>query len=417
MKVFIVKIGEPLIGEGFRERRMTLFARALVKNGSRVTWWTSDWNHQKKERRNMSATLPSAAEGIDIRMVSAVGYSKNMSIRRLLHHLIFSSRLITHLKAAERPDLIWACFPTVPTAIYLGWWAKKNAIPIVFDIRDISPDVIIENIPRPFKLFSQLVSRPVYRMLGRTFQGASGVSAVSPDYLRWAEQLADRYGGVRRSGVLPLGYETEPVSSEEGDRIRREFESIGLLNERSLKVVYSGGFGRSYDINTLLMAAELCHEAKLNVSFYLAGGGERDAEYRDRASGLTNVTFLGWISPTRLKVLLSLADVGVMPYAAGATQGLPNKLYEYMGNSLCIFNSLKGETQDFILKNGIGINYEPGDSRNLMSIIEAAVNDMDSVYSMGKAAASLLDEKFNSATLSQAMVDFSVDCGEINRSC
>ena len=51
MKIWLVQIGEPLpIDEKGKERlfRTGILAKMMAEQGHKVTWWATDYSHQKK---------------------------------------------------------------------------------------------------------------------------------------------------------------------------------------------------------------------------------------------------------------------------------------------------------------------------------------------------------------------------------
>jgi len=53
MTVWINNPFDFLPGEGARPQRYGLLCRALAQAGHQVVWWTSDWNHMAKVRREV----------------------------------------------------------------------------------------------------------------------------------------------------------------------------------------------------------------------------------------------------------------------------------------------------------------------------------------------------------------------------
>src|SRR5438309_1651100 len=97
------------------------------------------------------------------------------------------------------------------------------------------------------------------------------------------------------------------------------------------------------------------------AQFVFAGDGEGALEWRTRAAGLSNVVFTGWLSAAGIAALLEMSSVGLGAYAAGAPQGLPNKLYEYLSAGVPILSSLRGEAEALLAGAGCGVTYSARD--------------------------------------------------------
>jgi glycosyltransferase involved in cell wall biosynthesis len=173
-----------------------------------------------------------------------------------------------------------------------------------------------------------------------------------------------------------------------------------------LKAVFAGTFGSSYDINTIIAAARLAEAQDIPIDFVLAGGGDAAQAVEAAARELKQLIYLGWLDAETLQVLLSRADFGLMAYAEGATQGLPNKLYEYMANGLVILNSLTGETAALVEQTGSGISYPAGSPTALLAAMERLASDSGQRKAMAAASRRAFEAGFDSATEDQRMRDF-----------
>ena len=408
MKVSIVKIGEPLPGEEIRVRRMTYYARALIAAGEEVEWWTSNWNHHKKKTRDTAELKALAAsEKIHLHFIRTPGYNQNVSIGRLAHHYIFAKKLIQELENYPDPDILWVCFPTVPVAVNLIRWATRKQVKIIFDIRDLSPDIFLEHAPSTFKPLINLCLEPTRQSIAKAFSSANGLVAVSQGYLDWGERLALRYQRLPPfRAVLPLGHEMEDLSEKQVLTLKARLIQKGLKEKCCLKVVYAGGFGHSYDILTVLEAAKLSAEQNINVQFLIAGGGAIQDEVTNAAQNCENLLYLGWLDSDELQVLLSLSDIGLMPYSDKATQGFPNKIYEYLAHGLVLVSSLRGESQSFIKDHKLGFIYPPNSAKSLCGLVKNLVENQKIVEEISSNALSVYQKKFNSDRMASKMVEF-----------
>jgi len=112
--------------------RLKYVENILIERGFQVKKIFSDYDHLRKKRTTY--TDPSVIE------ISVPSYQKNISIKRLYSHIIFSCKLKKVLRT-EKPNLIYADIP--PNSIALGVASHKkrdkNCI-IIFDILDLWPE-------------------------------------------------------------------------------------------------------------------------------------------------------------------------------------------------------------------------------------------------------------------------------------
>jgi glycosyltransferase involved in cell wall biosynthesis len=376
MRIALVKLGEPVPGEGIRPRRMTLLAEALARAGHEVTWWTSDWSHQTKTRRRPDLAADAERQGFTLRMLEAPPYRRNVSLARIAHHDVFARRLVAELDKGPKPDLLWVCFPAIAQTVWLARWANAHGVPMISDVRDLSPDVFESIVPSPLRPLAHAALAPLRQRVGRAFASVDGLVAVSAEYLAWAERLA-RSGGrlPPQRAVLPLGYDLPTLSAAREAELAQEFAAKGLTAGGRLRAVFAGTFGVSYDIATLIEAARRAEARNIKVEFVLAGGGDGAPMVEAAAREIDRLHYVGWLDGERLQYLLAHADFGLMAYGPNATQGLPNKLYEYMANGLVVLNSLRGESAALIEETAAGINYPPGDADALLDAITTLAGD------------------------------------------
>lgn len=391
-RIYLIKLGETIPGEPGRLRRMTGIASRLARDGHEIVWITSDFNHQKKSRRSPDLAASSVYHNFELVMLKAPAYPHNLSLWRLAHHLIFAWRLINWLNKNDRPDLIWCCFPTVPVSYAVSKWANSRDVKFILDIQDLVPDVFFKYIPAVVRDIGIHMFVPVRILVRRSLSRSDAVVGVSSGYLKWGlDQMKNR--GEVLSASLPLGYERV---THDCTRLSVPAKEIlaELRTTSSIKVIYSGVFGSSYDLGTLIRAAEIAAEQSLDCHFVVVGDGDQQKKIIDAAARLGNFTYVGWLKQGELAAFLEGVDVGVMPYVHGATQGLPNKIFEYLAYGLPVISSLEGECSEFIKRYGIGKTYRAGSAESLIDVIEGMVRETKALKMTQKKCRSLFESEY-----------------------
>ena len=115
-----------------------------------------------------------------------------------------------------------------------------------------------------------------------------------------------------------------------------------------MRLVYIGGLGRTYDLDTVRRAAEA-----LGAELVVAGG-ENPLGRED------------------LERLLAGCDVGVVPMSDDSWVGVPNKVFDYAKAGLPIASSLCGETAALLSKYGCGTTWRAGDAASLAEAVRTA---------------------------------------------
>jgi glycosyltransferase involved in cell wall biosynthesis len=90
---------------------------------------------------------------------------------------------------------------------------------------------------------------------------------------------------------------------------------------------------------------------------------------------LTNLVYLGKLTPDELAQLYGVCDVGLCLYAPESNVAMPDKVYDYMAAGLPVVNSLQGELEVFLGTNRVGVQYRAGDPVSLASALSLLADD------------------------------------------
>jgi glycosyltransferase involved in cell wall biosynthesis len=184
--------------------------------------------------------------------------------------------------------------------------------------------------------------------------------------LEWANKYSGR--NFPDSNVHLLGYDKNPELNVHLSWT--EFCAQKLIPEDKLYIFFSGTFCDSYDFGPISSAAQFFESRNIALyHFIVAGEGELDQHVRDSLKTFANVSMVGWLNESELRLCLSNVHVGLAPYDRTALMSLPNKLFEYLAYGLPIVSSLRGELADVIEKNLVGENYDPNSNKSLADAI------------------------------------------------
>ena len=89
------------------------------------------------------------------------------------------------------------------------------------------------------------------------------------------------------------------------------------------------------------------------------------------------------------------SDVGLDTYVKEARQALTNRLFDHMALGLPIINSLKGECEDLLEIECIGIQYEAGNAHSLKEAMSQLYFNPQKHELMGNNARTWAEERFD----------------------
>lgn len=401
MRVWLITVGEPLPIDGADVRllRTGYLAQQFAASGDHVTWWSSTFNHAKKcqrQRRPITKLSPN----FDLRLLRGMSYKKNTSIRRILNHRSMATQFTRVAPTLAQPDLILCSFPTIELSRAAIDYALPREIPVFLDVRDLWPDIFLDLVPRMIRPIARTMLAGLYRDAEHALCHCKGIIAISENYLHWGLAKADRRQG-RLDAVFPLAYQERSGSPRAPHTWIRDH---GIDPDKFI-VWFIGSFGRTYDLGTVIRAARQLHEeGRTDLQFVLSGDGPFYSKWVTQAHGLPNVTFTGWIDGQGISALMDAAAVGLMSYAKGAPQGLPNKLFEYLSAGIPILSSLGAETQALVVQERCGVSYEAENVDSLLRGLEALASP-EARRAMGERGRRVFEECYSAGAVYQAMID------------
>lgn len=368
MKVWIVRDLEPTqIDEGSpRLLRAGMLSNALAQRGHETVWFTSSFNHYARKQRPVGRFEP--APNLSIEVLSAPGYSKNISLKRLLHNHHFGVRFRqAAMASAERPDVIIADLPTTEAASAAVTFGREVGIPTIVTIRDLWPDFFADFVPDLLKPVARLGLWPLDRQARFACRHATALIGISQGYLAWGQTKGGRAHPLDR--IFYLGYPRPNIAPvEERERLFAELDIPATAHI----VSFVGSWGATYNLSLVLEAARLL-EANAELVFVVAGDQGEDSSLTEAFRRLSNVRLMGWLDRHQVSALLSSSSVGLLPYTANAPQGLPNKIFEYMAYGLYQVATLPGEARQLLEETQTGAYAQAGSAAELARLITLAV--------------------------------------------
>ena len=375
MKVWLIYPYGPIPGEGWRDYRATMIAGALVARGHQVTWWTANYSHHLKIFRSSGWKDFQVYPGFRICLVPTVGYRKNIGVGRLLFQRTYAKELFARAVCEDPPDLIIVGEPPHSAGCVAKRLGRRFAIPVVFDVLDLWPELFSIVFPPFLRSISKLLFLPLYFLRRRNIRLADAVIAACKTYLetalRDAPFLKEKFSACVYWGVDVKGVrESNPSISGEVTGWREK-------EPGEVWAIYAGSLGNNYDIMTLLRAAKKLKERRSPLIILIAGTGplkEQVIRFIE-TNNLDNTRYLGIVKPEILSGLYRDCDIGLCTYSPESTVAMPIKLYDYLAAGLPIVSSLLGELEDFLREERIGLQYLSGDAESLSRALEMLAKD------------------------------------------
>lgn len=322
--------------------RMKVFADTFAELGHEVTVVASSTNRES-----------GAAHGCRERIIHApaIRLKRKTTVMRMLNNLSFAFTSVFAAMKAGRADVVITTSPP-PLVSISGWLiAKMKGAMLVYDVRDIWPEVALEmNSFTEDSLFCKVFRKITDFM----YRHADMVTTVSDGKI---EKIRAKLPAEMRDKVQLVGNGfDESVLSQgiDGDII----DTYGL--DDRFTCVYIGNIGLAQGLDAVLKLAE--HARGTGAQFLLFGrGADRERlEVEAREKGLDNVRFCGEIAHSKVRTLLTGANMCIIPLrSANMRDSIPSKLYEALGVGCPVLLVAEGDSCRLVEESGMGVCVSP----------------------------------------------------------
>lgn len=386
-KVAVITMGVKLDGEkGYT--RFRYLCEFLVKKGYEVDLITTTFQHWEKKQRDLES-VDQKSYPFGIKFIYEPGYRKNIDLRRVRSHKIAAENLRKLLEKEGNYDLIYAEIPPNDVALAAAEYAHRNKIPFVADVNDLWPEAMrmVFDIP----IVSDLLFYPLKRDAEKVYSLTSGVIGTSDEY-------RDRPFLNQKRDVLK---ETVYVGNEISvfDREAEQHADEVQKEEGTFWVTYAGTIGTSYDIRTMVLAAEeLMKQGKTKIRFQILGDGPTREMLENLAKErkIQNVKFTGYVPYEQMAAYLVKSDVLINSFVRKAPQSIVTKIGDYLAAGKPMINTcMSPEFRKKVEQDGFGINIEPEDVRELVNAVEWMYENEAERNDMGNRARKIAEEQFD----------------------
>ena len=215
MRIWLITVGEPLPidGRGDRLLRTGMLASFLAARGHEVLWWASTFDHIRRAQRFPTDTTVSLRDGSRIRLLRSVGYRRTVSIRRIVEHGGVARKFARQAEYEPAPDVVLCSLPTNELALAATRYGRRHRVPVVLDIRDLWPDLLLDHAPRWGRWPARVLLAPMFRWAREACSGATAIIGVTPGYVEWALDNASRLRSALDQD-FPFGYERTAPAPE-----------------------------------------------------------------------------------------------------------------------------------------------------------------------------------------------------------
>lgn len=351
----LIHMGDSYPDESPSAKRMRAFYDVLTEHGHHVTVMAPDYGNG-----NLGSK--------DIIYCPTIRMKKKTTAMRMLNQLSFAISSVFYSVKAGKVDVVLTTSP--PVLISMAGWliAKMKRAKLVYDVRDIWPDVALE-----MGSFSEgSIYTKVFAFI-RDFmlKHASLVTAVSPGKVRKLKE----YAPGAEIAFVTNGLDERFLENEYHQHIA---EKYGLTE--GFNCVYIGNLGWAQGLMQLMHLAEQAKETGMEARFVLFGSGVEEETLRTYAeeNKLDNVVFAGRIPNAEMYTVLKAARLSFVSLVNERLKdSVPTKLFEALGVGCPVLLSAAGDSADILNACRLGIAVCPNDDEALWKSFQELYCNMD----------------------------------------
>ena len=340
----------------------------------------------RTNREELTRDLPYKVTFID-----EVGYTKNISFKRLRTSRVFAKNVLNYLRSQPKPDLIYQVVPTLDVAAAVGKFANQNHIPLVVDIQDLWPEAfkMALNVP----VVSDLLFLPYMWKANSVYKRADAICAVSNTYVERALQVNKK---CSHGTAVYIGINL--------DAFDQNAKENALQRDGRIKLAYCGSLTKSYDIKLVIDALALLENPPL---FYVMGDGADKEEFEQYAKEKkVEAVFTGYLPYAQMCGALCACDFTVNPIIGTSVASIINKHGDYAACGLPVINTQDSpEYCQLIEDYHMGFNAVQKGAAELAEKIKRFTEDEALRMEMGRNARRCAEEKFDRAKTYQNLVE------------
>ncbi len=378
MHICIFQTGEPLhIDDGnYRPMRAMLLAEELIKDGHKVTIISSSFFHQRKIFRTDNLKSIEIKVNLKIILIPSCGYKKNISLKRLLDHIILSFNLNKFLNKNNtfRPDKVFIGYPPIETSFVIVRWAKKHNIPVMLDVKDNWPQNYIEPFPKYFKKIARIFLSPYFMVSKYIFENSDSISSITFSFIKWIKSFSGNKNLKINYFVAPLVRKKIKIDNNKKADFKDYWSKKDISIIEGEYFVFVGSLSNSFDFELIFKIANSLIINYPKYNFIICGDGDKFEELTILFKSLNNVFLIGEVDKYHATLLIQNSIATIAPYFNNQNfnDSIPNKVIESLENGVPFITNTDGELKRLIEKysNGIYLNKNFKDFYKIEKLIE-----------------------------------------------
>lgn len=309
-------------------KRIDSLATYLANNNYNVTILTS--SHNKK---NEITTIDRKYKILYAYSTSKI---KGSTIKRFLNNIIFGiTSFFYGITKLKNIDVVITTSPPPLISIFGYLIAKIKKAKLIYDVRDIWPDVAIEMESFDEKSLYYKVFKFIANFM---YKHSDYITTVTPGKVKKIKKYADSNNKVL---YIPNGFDDNLINFAMEKYIIEKYEL-----DKKFTIVYIGNVGLAQNLDALIELAKISKKQK-NMQFLIFGEGAYKNELQSKINELRlkNISLEGKIDYCKVYTILKYSKISFISLKNNKmTDSVPTKMFDALGIGCPILLLAKGDS-------------------------------------------------------------------------
>ncbi|HEY8445262.1 MAG TPA: glycosyltransferase family 4 protein [Bacilli bacterium] len=342
-------------------RRISGLVERLTEIGCRVDVvvpFSDTVNGKKRKLWFLEFRKKEMINGVRVYRYYTIPYLNRGTLLRLLNNLSFAISSFFHIFSFRKYDIVITSSPPLLISLSGYFIARFKGARLVFDIRDIWPDIALE-----------MKELDESSFITKVFKKIANFMYIKSDLITTVSRL--KVENIEKKDQRLKG-KVEYISNGVDDFFLGLRENLKFLEEFKFNsffaVIHIGKIGKAQDLDSFLNLALIC-KGYQDIKFFLIGDGveRKRIEERIKNEKIDNVVYCG---KRGMEEVFTAYKYSKLCYVSLVNENLldsiPTKLYEALFMGCPVLLSAKGESRKILEESNFGLSSDPNDFHSLV---------------------------------------------------
>lgn len=313
----------------------------------------------------------------------------NLFLRGISYSIFFIKAFLKAIKLASDSDVIVATTPQLLVAYIGAIVSHKRKIPLILDVRDLWPDVMLDmNLTQDKSI--------VYKILKKIelycYKHADRIVINSPAFFEPIKKLSGKEPILITNGI-----------DDELFELLSEADPIKIEDQTRYIITYAGNVGIAQDLDVLI---KLAKKFEKKYIFRIIGDGSAKEKLMESVieNKIQNIEFINPVPRKKLQqyyketdaFFVHLKDIDMFK------KTIPSKVFEYVATGKPVVYGLKGISRTIMEElQGKQFSFEPSNPNSLKIALTELFYTLKENNYRNKKGIALLKEKYLRSRLSE----------------